>query len=118
MTRRGWVFSMTDPNGRTVRCGHDAWRHIIRDHSDLATERDAILDVICHPDEIYADADNPDRECYYRFNISLHGITCSLKVVVQFGPLSRFLGGVVVTAFEKYDVSPSKIKRGERKLWP
>ncbi len=118
MTLLGRRFEGKDPLHRTVACGQGSWRHICREHPDLATLAPLIQNVIEHPDEIYADADRPDRECYYRFSVQVHDRLCSLKVVVTFGSLSRILGGSVDTAFEKYDVSPGNVKRGERKLWP
>ncbi len=98
-------------------CWQRGWNHICR-HQDLFTALDAVRLAIEHPHEIYADADNPDRECYYLFDTEIHGQTCTLKVVVEFKALSRFLGGSVVTAYQTYDVSPGKVKRGEKKIWP
>lgn len=114
----GWRFSCVDPRKRTVRCGQDAWRHVIKDHSDLATAQHVVQEAIEHPDEIYFDADFDDRECYYRFDIKVHDVRCSLKVVVQFNAFWRVLGGAVHTVYEKYDVSPGRVKRGERRIWP
>lgn len=114
----GRVFHAIDPRGRTVWCGVGAWKHICRDHPDLATAQDIIRDVIVHPDEIYADAEDEIKECYYRFDIQVHNVVCSLKVVVAFGAGSVFLGGAISTAYEKFDVSPGHVKRGEVKLWP
>jgi hypothetical protein len=112
------VFEAKDPCGRKIVCGRVAWHHICREHPDLASLMPLIKGVVEHPDEIYQDADIADRDCYYRFNVQVHNWVCSLKVVVVFGALSKVFGAHVVTAFEKYDVAPGNVKRGERKLWP
>lgn len=118
MALGGWRLSCTDPRDRPVRCWEGAWHHIIQDHPDLATAEDIIRSVIETPDEIYYDSDNENRECYYRFDVQVHNVRCSVKVVVEFGTLWRVLGGAVITVFEKYDVSPGNVKRRERKIWP
>lgn len=109
----GITFRVKDPRGRTVWCSSRAWRHICLDHSDLATLRPLIEDVIHDPDVICSDADILDRECYYRFHARVHSVICDLKVVVEFGPSSDIFGGQVCTAYEKYD----GVKQGEHKIW-
>jgi hypothetical protein len=82
---------VVDPDGRRVVLDAAGWRHIVNEHGELASHREAVLATVGGPDHRGSDA-RPGRERYWRRGL---GPTRWLMVVVDFvAVLAR-----VVTAY-------------------
>lgn len=81
-----------DPDGREVVLTHDAWRHVIAGHPELADHRDLLMRAIAEPEHRSADR-RPGRERYFVRG----GPSRWVRVVVDFSQTEA----VVVTAFSE-----------------
>jgi hypothetical protein len=62
------LFEVDDPRGRKVGCTEDAWRvHVLGRHPEMAGQENEVVLTIRQPMfGIYQDADQMDRNVYYR----------------------------------------------------
>lgn len=80
-----------DPDGRRVVLDIVGWRHIVDEHAELASYREAVLATIATPDHRASDP-RPRRERYWRRGV---GPSRWLMVVVDYGSVPAR----VVTAY-------------------
>jgi hypothetical protein len=71
-----------DPDGRRVVLDPAGWRHILDEHSEIRSHREAILAIVAAPDHREPDR-RPGRERYWRRGV---GPSRWLMVVVDYGP--------------------------------
>lgn len=71
-----------DPGGRRVVLDAEGWAHILQEHEEMATHRDALISTVGAPDYRRPDPDpEAGRERYYRRDL---GPSRWLFVVVDF----------------------------------
>ena len=80
-----------DPDGRRVMLDAVGWRHIVDEHPEVASHREALLATVSAPDHRGPDP-RPGRERYWRRGL---GPSRWLMVVVDFGAVPAR----VVTAY-------------------
>jgi hypothetical protein len=106
------LFEVEDPFGRIVRLDEKRWYdHITRFHPLLRGHVDGVNLTIIEPTGIYADANDPTVECFYKLGALPGRPRQYLKVCV--GPDTEEASGFVITAY----VTP-RIKGTETQLWP
>ncbi len=69
-----------DPDGRQVVLDRPGWAHVLAEHGEMKTHRDAVLQTIREPEHRRPDA-RPGRERYWRRG---SGPTRWLLVVIDF----------------------------------
>lgn len=80
MPEAGIRATVIEPDGRTVVLTDAAWRHILREHGEMAPFERAVIETITHPVDRTPD-ERPGRERYIHDNV---GPSRFLTVVVQF----------------------------------
>lgn len=101
----GEVFSTTDHLGNSVYCTNKQWYgHIIKNHSIMARNMDAVKETINTPDSVYKSEDSDNRKVFFKKTTNAtYGTKFSTKVIVE---CSQPDEGEVVTTF------PTKAEKG------
>lgn len=110
------LVDCVDRWGRRIVLTEAQWHgHVLERRSTMAGHEVAVTVALTDPDLVMHDADDPDRECFYRRG-ALPGPAAHLylKVTVDFGPGRHRAAahGFVVTA---YPTAVTKSK--ERSKW-
>lgn len=59
------LADVSDPDGRHVELTAERWTHILEEHGEMATHRDAVLATVTTPEHRATDP-RPQRERYWR----------------------------------------------------
>ena len=103
------IWRARDRGGREVELTEARWAHIMEDHESDMTGREAdVWAAVGRPDRVSADANDPRRECLYRY---LGPGRLKLKVVVGCEPVppSGAWAGTVITAYLTSRVPMSEV---------
>jgi hypothetical protein len=103
----GTLFSVKDPEGRTVHCLESRWKdHVCTPKPFMGKLRSEVERTIEDPDAICRDAAFDTRLCYYRLN-SMHN--AYIKVVAERKSRENYL---LITAYPT-----ANMKMGEEPVW-
>jgi len=93
------IATWIDPLGRSVTLYRGTWFDpICTEHAAMWDNEHLVQDTIEHPDAIYADVEDPSRECSYR-TVPSSDPRMLIKTCVEFEPPDEFgeVAGFVVT---------------------
>lgn len=97
------IIETTDHEGNTVICTRARWYgHIVSGHGIMRANKEAVVDTIQDPDEVYKDSDYEKRKLFFKSTTkATYGMKYHTKVVVEYEETAK---GEIVTAY------PSKAK--------
>lgn len=92
------IIETQDYDGNTVICTRAQWYcHIVKGHSIMGANKDAVIDTVHNPDEVFKDSNYGERKLFFKSSTkATYGTKFDTKVVVEYADVSK---GEIVTAY-------------------
>ena len=78
------IFEVIDKTGRILRMTDYNWRHIVKRHPEVASQKEKIIETLEKPDKITDSLDDEEVKYYYKFYKNLPSPYKFMRVITKY----------------------------------